>query len=392
MSHLIDSISFGAIVAVRDRLLERQARGLPIYRLESGDPSYDVAPWVREAIVAALDRGETHYTASAGIAPLRKAIVTKARERNRLPIEHPDQVVVTSGGMHALYVAFRALLQPGDEVILPDPMWTEIAENIKLAGGVPVRCSLDPRAEHPWDPQRVAACVTEKTRAIFVNTPHNPTGAVLGRDDLQALVEVARARDLLLVSDEAYEDVLFDGREHVSIGSLPGAEDRTISLYSASKSHAMSGLRIGYILARNEALLERCRKLLRCTTNGVNSLAQWAAVAALSGPRDRSVEMALGYRARRDRFLTHLAGVAALEAVVPQGSFFLWTRITDAWRGPGAGGDDEALVDYLVDEAGVGAAPGSAFGPAGAGWVRFAFSCSDDQVEAGAARLRELMS
>ncbi|MES2641388.1 MAG: pyridoxal phosphate-dependent aminotransferase [Myxococcota bacterium] len=392
MSHVLDSISFGAIVTVRDRLLAQQAAGRRIYRLESGDPSFDTPPYVRDAIVAALEKGHTHYTASAGIQPLREAIVRKVQRDNELPIHDPDQVVVTSGGMHALYLTFRALLDPGDEVILPDPMWTEIAENIRLGGGVPVRCRMDLESPTPWTAAQIEQLITPRTKAIFVNTPHNPTGVVLSRAVLRDIVALAKKHDLRIISDEAYEHVIFDGEQHVSIGSLPGAEDRTISLYSCSKSYAMSGLRVGYLVSTDTAFLSRVKKLLRCTTNGVNSLAQWGAAAAIGAPQDTPRLMGAVYQERRDALLAGLEGIDLLVPYVPKGSFFLWARIQPSWRGYRGSRGDEAMTDWLIDEVGVGSSPGSAFGPAGAGWIRFAFSCDTKEVQAAAGLVHQVLA
>jgi aspartate aminotransferase len=392
MTHPVDLISFGAIVAVRDRLLEQQAHGRTIYRLESGDPSFDVPSHVEEAIHKALRDKHTHYTASTGIQPLREAIVAKLARENKLPIEHPDQVVVTSGGMHALYLTFRALLDPGDEVVLPDPMWTEIAENIRLAGGVPVRCKLDPSRGMAYEAADIEKHVGPKTKAIFLNTPHNPTGAVLSRAALQEIADLAARKNVRLLSDEAYEHVIFDGQEHVSIGSLPGAEERTISIYSTSKSYAMSGLRIGYIGARDKLFLERVKKLLRCTTNGVNSIAQHGATAALRGPLEPTLEMAREYQARRDLLLEGLRGVRALEPFRPRGSFFLWLRIHPSWPGYQGKRDDWGMTNFLIDQGGVGSSPGTAFGPAGEGCIRFAFSCDRKQIEAALVEIRRLLA
>jgi aspartate aminotransferase len=389
MSHILDTVSFGTIVVVRDRLLAQQAAGRRIYRLESGDPSFEPPVHVREAIAQALRDGHTHYTASTGILPLRQAIVAKTRRDNGLLVDDPDQVVVTSGGMHALYLTFRALLDPGDEVILPDPMWTEIAENIRLAGGVPVRVPLDLDGTDPYSATVLAQYVTPRTKAIFVNSPHNPTGVVLTRAALAEIARLAERHDLWIVSDEAYEHVIFDGATHVSIGSIPGAADRTISLFSTSKSYAMSGLRVGYLVARDRLFLSRVKKLLRCTVNGVNSLAQWGTVAALNGSQEAPRAMAEVYQERRDRLLAGLAGIDALTPFVPRGSFFLWARIEPSWAGYRGARDDEAMTDLLLEEVGVGSSPGSAFGPAGKGHIRFAFSCATPEVEGAAALIRE---
>ncbi|MEN9785658.1 MAG: hypothetical protein RLZZ299_922 [Pseudomonadota bacterium] len=392
MSHLLDTISFGAIVTVRDRLLAQASAGRRIYRLESGDPSFDTPPHVREAIEKALRDGHTHYTASTGIAPLRDAIVAKLRDENGLQVDHADQVVVTSGGMHALFLVFAALLDPGDEVLMPDPMWTEIAENIRLAGGVPVRVPLRLSGGDPWTVEDLESRITPRTRAIFVNTPHNPTGVVFERPLLQAIVDLAVRRNLAIVSDEAYEHVIFDGAQHVSIGALPGAADRTISLYSTSKSYAMSGLRVGYVHSRDATVLERIKKLLRCSTNGVNSIAQWGAAAALKAGGAASRAMSDIYQARRDVLVEGLSGLGVLHPYVPRGSFFLWARIDPAWGGYRGRTDDEAMTDFLIDGQGVGSAPGTAFGPGGAGHVRFAFSAATPEIEAAVAALRAMLA
>lgn len=392
MSHILDTISFGAIVAVRDRLLAQQAGGRKIFRLESGDPSFDVPENVREAIARALTRGHTHYTASTGIQPLREAILTKVRRDNRLPMRSPDDVVVTNGGMHALFLTFCALLDVGDEVIIPDPMWTEIAENIRLAGGAAVRCPLDAARDMAYTAANIERYVTPRTKAIFVNTPQNPTGSVLSTAQLREIVDLAVRKNLRIISDEAYEHVIFDGREHVSIGSLSGAEERTISLFSMSKSYAMSGLRVGYIAALDDAFHERVKKLLRCSTNGVNSITQYGAAAALDGPQDATRAMGAEYQARRDLLLEGLAGIRALRPFKPQGSFFLWARIDPSWTGYKGARDDWAMTNLLIDEGGVGCSPGTAFGPAGEACVRLAFSCDRAQVQAAAAIIRSLLA
>lgn len=392
MSHILDSISFGAIVAVRDRLLDQQAAGRKIYRLESGDPSFDVLPAVHEAMITALAKGHTHYTASTGIQPLRDAIVKKVRRDNNLPIDNADQVVVTNGGMHALYLTFCSLLDAGDEVIMPDPMWTEIAENIRLGGGVPVRCTLDWDKGMAYTAAAIEKHITPKTKAIFVNSPQNPTGSVVSLEEQKNIIALAQKHNLRIISDEAYEHVIFDGLKHVSIGSLPGAEERTITLFSTSKSYAMSGLRIGYICSRDAAFHERVKKLLRCTTNGVNSIAQWGAAAALNGPQDQAKAMGDEYQKRRDILLDALKGVKVLHPFVPQGTFFMWLKIDPSWEGYKGAKDDWAMTNFLIDQGGVGSSPGTAFGPAGEGCIRLAYSCDEPQLREACKVLRGLLA
>ncbi len=388
-SHILDTVSFGSIVVVRDRLLDLQAQGKKVHRLESGDPNFGLPEHVEEAINKALRDGQTHYTASTGILPLRKAIVQKLQRDNDLTGFNPDQVVVTSGGMHALFLTFSAMLDKGDEVLIPDPMWTEIAENIRIGGGVPVRVPIRLNSERPWTVEDLESRITPRTKAIFVNTPHNPTGVVFSREVLSDILRVCEKHDLRIISDEAYEHVIFDGVPHVSIGSLPGADERTVTLFSTSKSYAMSGLRVGYIVARDQIFLERVKKLLRCSVNGVNSIAQWGAAAAMNAPINSSLLMAAEYQKRRDLLIEGLRGLPFV-TFKPTGSFFLWAKILPNVGGGETGTSDEAMTDFLIDQGCVGSAPGSAFGPEGKGYIRFAFSCATPDVEAAIAQIRQI--
>ena len=376
MTHIVDQVSLGAIVQVRDRLLEQQTKGRKVLRLESGDPSFDIPVHAREAMEKALRDGLTHYTASTGIPVLRQAIYRKVTTENELQIPGPDNVIVTNGGMNGLYIIFRALLDPGDEVILPNPMWTEIAENIRLGGGVPVPVRLRPDEGYLYAPGDIEAAITPRTRAIFVNTPHNPTGMVLRRPTLDAIASIAEKHNLLLISDEAYEHVIFDGEQHVSLGSLPAAQGRTITVYSLSKTYAMSGLRLGYVIATDELILDRLKKLVRCTING---------------PQDATLAMAAEYQVRRDMLFAALEESPYVKAFKPSGAFYLWARITPDWPGYQGKTDDWSMTNYLIDQAGIGSAPGSAFGPAREGHIRFAFSCSTDQVREAAQLLPSVL-
>jgi aspartate/methionine/tyrosine aminotransferase len=391
MTPLVDQVSLGAIVQVRDRLLEQAAKGRKVLRLESGDQSFDIPLHAREAMEKALRDGLTHYTASTGIPALREAIFRKVTAENGLKVQNPEQIVVTNGAMNGLYILFQSLLEPGDEVILPDPMWTEIYENIRLGGGVPVPVALREAEGYLYSPADIEAAITPRTRAIFVNTPHNPTGMVLSRPTLEAIAALAEKHNLLLISDEAYEHVIFDGREHVSLGSLPAAQARTISVFSLSKTYAMSGLRIGYVVTADKLLLERLKKLVRCTINGVNSVAQYGAAAALNGPQEFVHGMAAEYQARRDLLFSALEESPYLEPFQPGGAFYLWARIAPTWPGYQGRSDDWSMTNYLIDDSGIGSSPGSAFGVAGGSHIRFAFSCSTEQVRAASALLPSVL-
>ena len=395
-SHVLDHISLGKIVQIRERLLAAQADGRTVYRFESGDPSFPPAPHVLAALADAAARGQTHYPPNSGIPALRQAIRRKLARVNGIPLDDERGIHVTNGSMHALFVTFAALLDPGDEVILPDPMWTEVAEHVRLAGGYAAGIPLAEADGYGYDPDAIARHVTLRTKAIFVNTPHNPTGAVLDRERLLAILRLADARGLWVVSDEAYEDVIYPPHGHHSLAALarrhvPGVADRVVSVWSFSKSHAMSGLRVGYLLTTDAALGDRIPKVLRCSINGVNAPAQWAATAALEGPRDHLEGMRTEYARRRDLMLAALSGLDGVRPFVPGGGFYLWCALDPSlYRRLGVA-DADALSRRLAAH-GVGSAPGDAFGESCRDALRFAYSCATEMVERGAPVLRALLA
>jgi aspartate aminotransferase len=364
IAHPLDVLSLGKIVQIRERLLAAQAAGRRVFRFESGDPSFSPPAHVIAALHRAAVEGKTHYVPNNGIPELRHAIAAKVREKNAIAGITAEDVFLTNGAMHALFAAFGALLSQGDEVILPDPMWTEIAENVRLAGGVPI---------------------------VFVNTPHNPTGAVLSRDSLAAIADVAQRHRLWIVSDEAYEDVIYPPATHHSIAALATDPARVISIFSFSKSHAMPGLRTGYIVTTARVLHDRLPKLLRCTINGVNSLAQWAALAALTGDQGHLAAMRTEYRERRDLMVGALSGLPGIRPFAPRGGFFLWVELDPSLYERLEVRDADALSAQLATQ-GIGSAPGDAFGNTCADAIRFSFSCATEMVREGCVVLREALS
>ena len=390
-SHPIDRISFGKIVQIRETLLRAQADGRKVVRFESGDPSFSVAPHVLDAITAAGRAGRTHYVPNDGIPELRKALAEKLRTKNGIADAAPEHVFLTNGAMHALFVAFGCLLLPGDEVIIPDPMWTEVAENIRLAGAMPVGVPVRMASDYTYEPGAIAAAITPRTRAIFINSPHNPTGAVLGRETLESILAIARHHDLWIVSDEAYEDVLYPPHVHHSTAALAGDwAPRVLSVFSFSKSHAMAGLRTGYLVAQPTALRERIQKLLRCTINGVNSLAQWGALAAVTGPQDTIPRMQAEYAKRREVMLAALEGIPGVRAFPPRGAFYVWAELDQELYERVGVADADALSAWLAAR-GIGSAPGDAFGTSCRNAIRFAFSCDTPMVEEGSTLLRQAL-
>src|SRR5512142_590814 len=241
MGKSLDNVPFSGIIRIRDMMY---GVANP-FRLDQGDVSFDSPETVKNAMRRAIDENRSHYLQTTGVPRLLELLANKVRTRNEIPIGAPDEIMVTTGGIHAIYVTMHALLEPGDEVIVPDPEWPPCMGNVLAASGVPVPCALREDIGWRWALHELESKISPRTRAIYVNSPNNPTGGVLTRQDLEAIAALARERDLWVISDEAYEDVLFDGTEHVSIGSMEKMYPRTLSVYTFSKSYAMTGLRFG---------------------------------------------------------------------------------------------------------------------------------------------------
>ncbi len=280
--HFVDSIPSSGIIRIRDMMYAVENP----FRLDQGDVSFDAPDSVKQGMTDAIAAGHTHYLQTTGVPKLQQLLAAKLRERNGIPVGSPDEVLVTNGGVHAIYLLFQALLDPGDEVLIPDPLWPPTAGTVTAARGTVARYPL--QEAHGWrfDPADLEARITPRTRVVYLNSPHNPTGGVLTRQDLEHVARLAGEHKLWVVSDEAYEDVVYDG-SHVSIASLPGMYERTVPVYTFSKSYAMTGLRLGYLALCDAALRDRVRKLLFFTTSNVSSVVQYGGIGALQGPRAR---------------------------------------------------------------------------------------------------------
>jgi aspartate/methionine/tyrosine aminotransferase len=373
----LDSVPFSGIIRIRDMMYTVTDP----FRLDQGDVSFDAPDSVKIAMHRAIDENRSHYLQTTGIPRLLELLADKLRTRNRIPVASPDDVMVTTGGIHALYIACQALLEPGDEVLVPDPEWPPCTGNITAAHAVAVPCPIHERLEWRYDLDELESRITPRTRAIYINSPQNPTGGVLTRADVERIAEIVRTRGLWLISDEAYEDVLFDGAEHVSPASLPAMYERTISVFTFSKTYAMTGLRLGYLAARDAKLRERMKKVLFYTASNVSSVVQFGAVGALEGPQDCVETYRTELQARRDLFYAGIrehAG-AVLAGEPPKGAFYAFLRIDPAFTlAAGAGGSHTspswAMAEYLISHGRIGCVPGVDFGANGEGHVRFCFA------------------
>ena len=272
MGSYLDSVPMSGIVRIRDMMFTVKNP----FRLDQGDVSFDAPDTVKQAMIKAVADNHTHYLPTTGLPRLRQLMAQKLRDKNHVPVENDDEVIVTNGGIHGLFAALHALLEPGDEVILPDPQWPPTMAIIQWAGGVPVQVPLHESLAFRWDLDELEKAITPKTRVLYLNSPNNPSGGSLTRADLERLAAIARERNLWVVSDEAYEDVLFNA-EHISIASLPGMYERTIPCYTLSKSYAMTGVRVGYFAIKDATMRARATKLVLYTASNVSSIAQYGA-------------------------------------------------------------------------------------------------------------------
>lgn len=375
MAKYLDDVPFSGIIRIRDMMYSVKDP----FRLDQGDVSFDTPAHIKAAMIRAIEENKTHYVNTAGLPELRRLAAEKLRTKNRIPVGSDEEMLVTNGGIHGIYMTCLALLDPGDEVILPDPEWPPAAGNVKSARGVVVGCPLHESLGFRWDLEELELKITARTRAIFVNSPHNPTGGVFERADLERIAEIARARNLWVISDEPYEDILYDDAEHVSIASLPGMYERTVSVYTFSKSYSMTGLRLGYLAVRDPRVRERMTKVLFYTASNIASVVQYGGIAALAGPQDCIAAFREELKHRRDLFYRSIEGLSVLEGVPPRGAFYAFLRIADDWPGPrvtspnGTRGDSWAMTELLLKSR-IGCVPGVDFGPAGEGYIRFCFA------------------
>ncbi|MDQ3701168.1 MAG: pyridoxal phosphate-dependent aminotransferase [Chloroflexota bacterium] len=363
--------------SARAKTLARQ--GANILDLTLGEPDFDTFPHVKAAAEQAIRDGKTKYTPAGGVPELKSAIGEKFSRENGVQYQ-PDEIVVCVGGKQALYNAMLAVCDPGDEVLVPVPTWPTFSEQIAFVGAVPVHVPMAP--DHRLRASDLEPYITPRTRAVILNSPSNPTGAVMRPEDVRAVTELAVSRQIYVVSDETYEHFLYDDARHVTPASLgPEAKSWTIEVNTVSKTYAMTGWRIGYLAARPE-IVKAVDGLMSQTTSNACSIAQWAAVAALNGPQEGAQEMVGAFAARRRRFI---AGLHALgfECAWPEGAFYAYMRVPP--REDGSAGDSVAFANRLLEEGHIATVPGHAFFDEGS--LRVSYAASQAVLDEALQRL-----
>jgi aspartate aminotransferase len=369
------------VVLARAKQLERQ--GKSIVHLEIGEPDFDTPKNIVDACIRALQEGYHHYNPSAGIPELREALAKKVNENRGLKVA-PENVVVCPGGKPIIYFSIFALVNEGDEVIYPNPGYPIYESVINYVGAKAVPLVLREDRDFCFDVNELKDKITPRTRMLIINSPQNPTGSVLCEDDLRAIAELAVKHNLIVLSDEVYMEILYEGK-HTSIATFPGMQERTIVLDAASKTYAMTGWRLGYGVMPT-LWAEQVAKLLTNSVSCTTTFVQRAMIEAVTGPQDSVREMVKKFRERRKVIVDGLNAIEDLTCTMPKGAFYAFPNITRT------GIPSQKMEHLLLEEAGVAALSGTAFGKHGEGYIRFSYANSVENIEKALVRIKELLA
>jgi len=366
------------------RMLELSAGMENVVHFEQGEPDFKTPKHILEAAVEATRKGFTHYTEIDGTPELRQAVAEKLEKENSIDADPQTEVTVTSGSQEAMLIAALGFLNSGDEAVILDPYYPAYFEDTLITEAKPITIPLDEEKDYEIESEALESKITKKTKMIWFCNPSNPTGHVFSKQDLEVIAEVAQKHNLIVFVDEIYEKIVYDGTRHFSIGSLPGMEDRTITVNGFSKAYAMTGWRIGYVAA-GKKLSGTLRKLHYYAVLCPNAISQKAAFAALTGPQNCVQEMVAEYNRRRKLMLHELDRIESLSYTKPKGAFYVFPDFSSFER------SDEVLASNLLKEARVVTAPGSGFGNVGEGHLRISYSISYEQVKEGMERIRKYL-
>jgi aspartate aminotransferase len=392
LAERMKSLAPSSTLAVQAKAKELRARGVDVISFGAGEPDFDTPERIKDAAIQAMKRGQTKYTEVGGIPELKAALCTKFQRDNDLKFE-PSEVMVSVGGKHTLFNLFTATLNPGDEVVVPSPYWVSYPEQVRLVGGVPVFVTTDEATGFDLDLDRVRAAITARTKIVVVNSPNNPTGAVFSRPKLEAIARLAVERDLLVLSDECYEPMTYEGR-HFSVAQLgPEVKARTLIVNTCSKAYAMTGWRIGLAAGPRE-LIRAMTDVQSQVTSNPSSIAQWAAVEALSGPQDDVAKMAAEFDRRRRLIVTGLNALPGVSCVMPKGAFYVFPNVSGLFgqRAPAFEGvaaktlrTSTDVTEFLLTRALVAVVPGVDFGSDA--HVRLSYATSTELIRQGLDRM-----
>lgn len=383
ISDKISKIAPSITLAIDAKLKQMIADGIKVYGFGAGEPDFDTPKYIRDAAVEAIEKGFTRYTAAQGTLDLRKAVCAKM-ERDHGLVYNPNQIIASSGAKHSLSNTFAAILNPGDEVIVPVPYWVSYTEIIKLNDGVPVLVSTKKDNNFKMTKEELLSAVTSKTKAILINTPNNPTGSIYTEAELRDIAEVAVENNLYVVSDEIYEQLAYDGKKHVSIAQLgEDIKKLTIVINGMSKAYAMTGWRLGYACG-DEKVIKAMSSVQSHAVSHPNSITQHAGTVALNGPQDDVKNMLEQFAKRRTYMYQRLSNMEGLKCVMPDGAFYIYVDITHYMNKSLCGQTIKSSLDFaqiLLEQGHVAVIPGAAFGTDN--FIRLSYATSMETIEKG---------
>lgn len=376
----VDRMAPSGIRKVNEKALAMERAGERIIHFEIGRPDFDTPEYIKQAAYNSLAAGNVHYTSNFGMTELRQAIAEKLRRENHVDYQ-ASEILVTVGLSEAVFAVLAATLNEGDEILVPDPVWLNYINVPNLLGAKAVAYSLREETGFQMDLDELRSGITARTRAMVIVTPNNPTGGVLSQETLRQVAEIAAANDLLVISDEIYERLIYDGERHISIASLPGMKERTFTLNGMSKAYAMDGWRLGYVAAPEE-YIAAMNKLHQHNTTCAPSFVQAAGVAALTQEGGEVADMVREYQRRRDYAVAAINDIPGIRCQCPKGAFYIFINCK------ALGMKSAELSVYLLENARIALVPGDVFGPGGEGYLRMSFANSYENVAEGCERLR----
>lgn len=380
----MEALPFSEIRVMMEKATQMQKNGEDVIHMEIGRPDFDTPEVIKEAANRALANGNVFYTSNYGTPELRQAIADKLKRDNGIDYK-AEEILVTIGVGEGTYAAVAAFTEPGDEILVPDPVWLNYIHVPHFFGAVPVSYKLKEENDYQIDLNEIEGLITAKTKMLVINTPGNPTGVVQSRETLEKLADIAKKHDLIVVSDEIYEKLVYDGARHVSIAALPGMKERTITLNGFSKCYSMTGWRLGYVAAPVEFIKAMVRVHAYINTCAP-SFVQEAGITALEKAEPDVQEMVKEYQRRRDYAVSAINAIDGLSCKTPGGAFYIFVNIK------ALGKTSAEMADYLLDHAKIAAVPGSAFGPQGEGYIRLSYACSYERIVEAMERLKKAVA
>lgn len=369
---------------VNDQAIALERQGTEVIHLELGRPDFDTPQYIKDAAIYAIQQGSVFYTQNAGILRLRETVAEKLKKQNHILYE-PNEIIITAGLAEAVYDTLSALLEAGDEVLVPDPVWMNYENVPKIFGAVPIPYSLKEETDFQPDMTELENKVTDRTKIVILVSPGNPTGSILSKKSLEQIAAFAKKHELIIVSDEIYERIIYDGRQYNSIASLSGMKERTITLNGFSKTYSMTGWRLGYLAGPKE-LVEEIAKVHQVVTTCAASFVQEAGIAALKDEKCEVNEMVWEYEMRRDYLVDAINAIPYISCKKPEGAFYLWVNIKEL------GITDQEFCERLLREAHVAVVPGSVFGSQGKGYIRLSYASSLAQLKEAVNRIKDFIA